>query len=449
MKNLFFISIIVFISFLGFKANAQQTPLFGVTSQLLNVTNPAMTRSSSPINVSLVGRKYWTKINGSPEAFIGTFSLSPSNYKSAIGGVFWSEKAPLISKQVIGVNYAYSLKNMDEDNNLRFGTGIDFISVSSNNSSILTEDYADPFYTSLIGNVKSAVDFKAGLVWNNEVLEIGLAMQQIIKSKNTIAEGNSGKLVFNNPNITSGHIKYTMQLDEDVVITPLIYWQAQKSIPLRVDINLLAEKTGKLWGGLWLRPKSSMGLIAGIWALPDVKIGYMYEKAFLKNTTNAGGSHELLITYTPNFSQKEKPSPDTDESSDKTKPEPKIIRVRDTIVIVKETRIIEKPAKTAPSYTKKDESEEKTPTKTPTQTTSSSSTSKFYVVSGLFSLENNAKLYASKLKLEGYKTSILKNPDANQYYVSVGTFSSLDDAHKYIDSNLSDKFKFWVKEIGN
>jgi type IX secretion system PorP/SprF family membrane protein len=445
MKNFKLIISVIFIYVFDSTAVAQQTPLFGMTSQILNVTNPAMTRTINPLNVSLLGRKYWTKMEGSPEAFLGTFSLSPNAYKSALGGVFWSEKAPLFSKQVIGVNYAYSLKNMDEGSNLRFGTGLDFISISSNNGSIYTDDYNDPFYTSLIGNVKSAIDFKAGLAWNNEVLEIGIAMQQLLKSKNNVADGNSGKLAFNNPTITSGHIKYTLQLDEDLLITPLVYWQAQKSIPLRVDINLLAEKTGKLWGGLWLRPKSSMGLLAGIWVLPDVKMGYMYEKAFLNSTTNVGGSHELLISYSPKFNHNEKAVPET-EVSDNNKPEPKIIRVRDTIVIVKETRIVEKPAKTTPSYTPKEESRETEPIQSETPKTSSNG-SEFYVVSGLFSLENNAKLYANKLKAAGYKAAVMKNPDANQFYVSVGKFNSLVEAHQYIDSNLNDNFKFWVKEI--
>ena len=77
------ISLLTLISGLTLTSNAQQTPLFGFTSQLLNVSNPSMTRSSSPVNLTMAGRKYWTGIQGSPEAFIGSFSMSPSQYKSA------------------------------------------------------------------------------------------------------------------------------------------------------------------------------------------------------------------------------------------------------------------------------------------------------------------------------------------------------------------------------
>lgn len=442
------ISITIFISSLSLISFGQQTPLFGFNSQMLNISNPSLSRSVSPLNVTLAGRKYWTGIQNSPEAFLGSFSLSPSQYKSAFGGFFWAEKAPMISKQVVGLNYAYSIKNMDEDNNLRFGAGLDFISISSNTSSILTNDYNDPYYTALFNNTRSAVDFRAGATWNNEKLEIGLAMQQLIKSKNTLGESVNGKLVYNNSMITNGHIKYSLQPSEDFKITPLVFWQIQKSIPMRVDINLLAEKTGKLWGGLWLRPKSAYGIMAGLWALPDVKIGYMYEKTFLRKISKAGNSHELLISYTPSFASKAKTDDKDLDKTYKEKPEPEVVRIRDTIVIVKETRVIETPKKTepTPAYTPKDEPKE-TIKPAPKPATPTVAAGKFYVVTGLFSLEANAKNYSKKLQAEGYKTSLVKNPTANQYYVSVGNFNSLDEAHQYITANPSPNFKFWVKEI--
>ncbi len=425
------ISLLVLISGLTLTSNAQQTPLFGFTSQLLNVSNPSMTRSVSPVNVTMAGRKYWTGIQGSPEAFIGTFSMSPSQYKSAFGGFFWSEKSPLLSKQIVGLNYAYSIKNMDANNNLRFGAGLDFISISSNTSSILTSDYNDPFYTALLNNTRSSVDFRAGATYSNSNLEIGVAMQQLIKSKNTLGESVNGNLVFNNPLITNGHVKYTIAPSENVKITPLVFWQVQKAIPVRVDINLLAEKTGKLWGGAWLRPKSGYGVMAGIWVLPDVKVGYMYEKAFFKKLNTLGNSHELIISYSP--AKKEKESIDKEKYENK---KPEIARTIDTIVIVKETRIIE--TVKAPSK----------PTAPVTKPAASKTlNSHFYIITGLYSLESNAKILIKKLEVDGYKGSIVKKQDTNQFYVSVGLFNTSDEAHKYMTSHPNSKYTFWVKEI--
>lgn len=99
MKTKYIVSFII-LSGLALVTKAQQAPLFGFSSQLLNVSNPSMSRSVSPLNVTLAGRKYWTGIQGSPEAFIGSFSISPELYKSAFGVSFWAEKAPFIGKQV-------------------------------------------------------------------------------------------------------------------------------------------------------------------------------------------------------------------------------------------------------------------------------------------------------------------------------------------------------------
>jgi type IX secretion system PorP/SprF family membrane protein len=432
------ISILAVVCSLSHSAIAQQTPLFGFNSYLLNVSNPSMTRTVSPVNVTLAGRKYWTGIQGSPEAFIGSFSMSPSQYKSAFGGFFWAEKAPMMNKQVMGLNYAYAIKNMDESNNLRFGAGLDFISVSSNTSSILTPDYNDPFYTALLNNTRSSVDFRTGVTWNNELLEIGVAMQQLIQSKNTVGETINGKLVFNNPLITNGHVKYTIAPSEDVKITPLVFWQVQNAIPVRVDINVLAEKTGKLWGGAWLRPKSGYGVMGGLWVLPDVKVGYMYEKSFFKGLTKLGNSHELMVSYSP--AKKDKEEIDTDKyeaPKPAEKPMPKIIRVRDTIVIVKETRVIE---------TVKEPSKSSTP---PTKPTSpkATTTGYFYIITGLYSLESNAKLLVKKLEADGYKASLIKKPDTEQFYVSVGSFKTSEEAQQYKSSHPNPKYTFWVKEI--
>jgi type IX secretion system PorP/SprF family membrane protein len=436
--KLIHILILALISSFSVSAFAQQTPLFGFNSYLLNVSNPSLTKTVSPVNVTLAGRKYWTGIQGSPEAFIGSFSMSPSQYKSAFGGFFWAEKAPMISKQVVGLNYAYAIKNIDESNNLRFGVGLDFVSVSSNTSSILTSDYNDPFYTALLNNTRSSVDFRTGATWVNELLEIGVSMQQLIQSKNTVGETINGKLVFSNPLITNGHVKYTLALSEDFIITPLVFWQVQKAIPIRVDINVLAEKTGKLWGGAWLRPKSGYGVMGGLWVLPDVKVGYMYEKYFFNGLTKLGNSHELMLSYSPIRKDKEEIDKDKYEAPKPVeKPEPEIIRVIDTIVIVKETRVIEtikEPAAPSTSYTK------------PT-TPKTTSTGNYYIITGLYSLESNAKLMVKKLEADGFKASVIKKSDTEQFYVSVGSFKTSEEAHQYKSSHPNPKYTYWIKEI--
>ncbi len=439
-----YITLIILLSGFSFSAFAQQAPLFGFTSQMLNISNPSMARSVSPLNITMAGRKYWTGIQGSPEAFMGSFAISPEAIKSAVGGFFWAEKAPFISKQVMGLSYAYGLKNMDENNNLRFGMGLDFISVNANPSSILTEDYEDPFYTSMFGANKTSVNFRAGLSFNTDVLEIGAAVQQLIKSKNTLGETIKGELDYTNNAIANGHVKYTIQPDEDVLITPFVFWQAQKNIPLRVDINLLAEKTGLVWGGLWIRPKAAMGLMAGLWVLPDVKIGYMYEKTFLRKLSKLGNSHEIIFTYTPTFKSKEKDVEPVPVRDRWTEPQPKVIRVRDTIVIVKETRVIETARKTTPTTPTYDEPKE---TVTPAKPAASSGTGRFYIVTGLFSLESNAKNFAKKLQADGYKTILVKNPGTTQLYVSVGRFKSKEEARVYINNNPNSKYTFWIKEM--
>jgi len=411
--------------------SAQQSPLFGFTSQILSVTNPSLTKSASPVNITLAGRKYWTGIPDGPEAFLGSFSLSSSTIKSAVGGYIWRENAPLISKQMMGLNYAYAVKNMDEGNNFRMGLGLDFISVNSNNSSVLVDDYNDPFYNALYNNNQNSVDFRVGFALNLQAFELGAALQQVMKSKNTIGSTPNGSLSFDNAFVANGHVKYNIKAGEHILITPLVFMQYQENVPMRVDINVLAERTGIVWGGAWIRPNAAAGVMAGLWILPEVKLGYMYEKTFFKGISSKGNSHELMISYSPSLKKKEvEPKPEI-----KTVEQPTVIHRVDTIVIVKETRITEE-------VTKAPEKEVKV---TPEP---SNSEMKFYVITGLFSLKENADKVAKKLQADGYKSKLVLSKPKNQYYVTVGgKFNTKDEAHAYIKKNPNPNYTFWVKEM--
>ncbi|NUM31543.1 MAG: PorP/SprF family type IX secretion system membrane protein [Bacteroidetes bacterium] len=453
MRNLVKI-ILIFSVFFSNKAFSQQNPLFGFTPFFLNVSNPSVSKTVNPLNITLAGRKYWTGINGSPEAMIGSFTLSPESHKSAFGGFFWQEKAPFIKKSTLGLNYAYSLKDAGEENNLRLGLGLDFSSISTNTSEVLPNDYNDPFYTSLFGNYKSTVDLRTGLSFVNSKVDIGIALQNILNSKNNMGEALSGSMEFKNRFSVNGYLKYYISNTEDFKIAPLIYWQAQKSMPFRIDINLLAEKTGKLWGGLMLRPGSSFSVSAGVWALQDVKVGYLYEKAFLKSMSSKGNSHEILITYTPNLKSK-KNEETKPEIKEKTEPKmPKVVRVRDTLVVIKEVRIKEKeepkkeieerePHKTEPDFTKPNDTKKTAPKPTEKIETDK----RFYAVAGAFSMETNANNYVAKLNKLGYEAFVVKDNVKNQFNVAIGKFSTREEARSYIAEHGNSEFIFWVKEI--
>jgi len=448
MKKISQILLISTFCSLSFSVTAQQSPTFGFTPYLLSVSNPAMTKSITPVNISLAGRKYWVGVPNSPEAFIGTFSLSQAEYKSAVGGYFWRENAPMISKQTIGVNYAYAVKNMDAGNNLRLGMGMDFISVSMNNSSILTYDYNDPFYTALVNNNKSSVDLRLGAVLNLSNFEVGLAMQQVLKSKNAIGEIVNQDLSFENSFVTNGHLKYNIKYGENTVFSPMVFWQTQKSVPTRVDINLLAEKTGKVWGGVWIRPKAAAGVMAGLWIAPEVKLGYLYERAFFKGITRVGNSHELMISYSPNFTGKKSSLPETEKAELVVAPAPQVIRVIDTLVIVKEIRITETAPERDPVVTpKREEPVREKPAVREKEPVEVVTTGNFYVITGLFGVIENATNLGKKLRADGYIPMLVKNKPKEQWYVAVGKFNSEEEAKQFIATHPNPNYTFWVKEI--
>lgn len=444
---IFVIAILIFEG----KLFSQQSPLFGFTPYFLNISNPSTSKTINPINVTLAGRKYWTGISGSPEAALGSFTLSPESNKSALGGYFWQEKAPLFKKSTFGFNYAYSIKETGEENNLRFGLGLDFSSISSNTSDILPSDYLDPFYNSLFGNYKSSVDLRTGISFINSKVDFGLGFQNLINSKNNVGESLSGSMDFKNRFSVNGYFKYIITQSDKFKITPLVYWQAQKAVPFRIDLNVLAENTGKLWGGLMLRPKSSFALMAGIWALQDVKIGYLYEKTFLKSMSSKGNSHEIMITYTPDFKSKKTEDVKSEKQEKVEIKTPKVIRVRDTLVIIKEVRIKEK-EDSEKKITKKEEPKTETEIIKPKETIKEAEKSpkenqNFYVVAGAFSMENNANNFASKLKDKGYNAFVIKDKTKNQFNVAIGKYSTREEARSFITSDGNTEFIFWVKEI--
>lgn len=96
---------------------------------------------------------------------------------------------------------------------------------------------------------------------------------------------------------------------------------------------------------------------------------------------------------------------------------------------------------------------EKTPVKvkeekTVNETPSGEKLKRFYIISGVFSVEENANIHVDNLKKEGYNNALVIGKVNGLYNVSFGSYNSREDAEKDL-SEIKEKFQSsaWILYI--
>jgi type IX secretion system PorP/SprF family membrane protein len=290
--------------FISFSALAQQKVQF--TQYMFNglVINPAYAGADEALSLTLIQRKQWSNVEGSPS----TQSLSGHTlFKKkhiGLGMTLINDKIGIHKNLSALTSYAYHLK-VGQESYLSMGVQAGLHSRKSNYASLVGIANADPkLYDAAVSY--TAFDFGMGLYFRSQRLHVGISAPEMLPERFSLNDTVTVKLSNVNFFIFS---KYKITLSEAFDLEPSLLIKHLNGVPLSYDLNLNAIYRKVLSVGFSYRKKESIDFMLKGQITAQLQFGYAYDYPVGTISRLSNGSHELMVNYVFRYVQDKITSP--------------------------------------------------------------------------------------------------------------------------------------------
>ena len=297
MKNCLLI-LLLSCCFLGF---AQQDPQYSQYMFNHVVINPAYAGSKNALSTTLLVRKQWVGVSGSPQTNSMSIHGPVKSKHIGLGGHIIAEQIGPKRWGAAYADFAYRIKI--GSGHLAFGASAGCISYRYDFAKI---SYADPSEVSInsdeLNRNRTRFDANAGVYYYTNAMFVGYSVTHL-------NEPNLYDIVFSSNNASASALVFNLKrhhfltigrgflLSDNLVFSPSLI---VKSTGLKngnsVDLNLNFLIKQKLWLGTSVRSSKTLVLLAQYSISNYFKAGYAFDMGFNKFSRN-GGSHEIMLNY--------------------------------------------------------------------------------------------------------------------------------------------------------
>lgn len=275
-------------------ATAQQIPLYSNYFFTPYIYNPAMSGSSGVTEATILHRRQWTGIQGSPETSALAINGSLNEEKVGWSIYGFSDKTDILSRLGIYGNYAYHVK-LSDDISLSGGIGAGYLNQNIDQSAVRARDLGDVF--SVVAPNRGAFDINIGLKLAVQDFTLGFAAPQLL-SQNVTYATNPSDINYN----LIRHYVATAQYDfkfagDKQVLSPIIMVRTAESVPAQIDAGLLYNMKEYGFLGAMFRSNYGITINAGVNLSETLTLGYAYDVSTNTYGSNFGTSHEFMLTY--------------------------------------------------------------------------------------------------------------------------------------------------------
>ncbi len=294
MKTMKKLAFLIGIGLMATAMKAQQIPLYSNYFFTPYIYNPALSGSSGVTEATILHRKQWSGIQGSPET--SAIGVNGSFNDSKVGWSIYgfSDKTDILSRLGAYGNYAYMVR-LSDDISLSGGIGAGYINQSIDQSAIRAQDLGD-IYTVVAPN-RGSFDINLGLSLKVRDFTLGFAAPQLL-SQNVIYARNPSDINYN----LIRHYVATAQYDfkfagDKQILSPIVMVRSAEGVPIQVDAGLLYQMTEYGYVGAMYRSDYGVTANVGVNLTEQLTLGYAYD--FSTNTYGStfGTSHEFMLTY--------------------------------------------------------------------------------------------------------------------------------------------------------
>ncbi|MDP2386937.1 MAG: type IX secretion system membrane protein PorP/SprF [Bacteroidota bacterium] len=296
MKNIIIILLLAIPVFV----KAQQDPQYSQYMFNHVVINPAYAGSKNMLNATLLVRKQWVGVDGSPQTNSASVHGPIKSKKIGLGAHIIAEQ---IGPKKWGAAYGdFSYRIKLGNAHLSFGASAGMISYQYDFNKI---NYADASEITVnvneLNKNRTRFDANVGVYYYSNAMFAGYSMTHLNEPNlyDIVASSNASAsaLVFN----LKRHHFFTLgrgfQLSEKLIFSPsLIVKSTGMKSGNTVDLNLNFLLNQKLWLGTSLRSSKTVVVLAQYSISNYFKAGYAFDFGFNRFSRN-GGSHEVMLNY--------------------------------------------------------------------------------------------------------------------------------------------------------
>ncbi len=486
-------TILIFVLSLSFSATAQQIPLYSNYFFTPYVYNPAASGIKGYTEATLIHRRQWTGVQGSPETSALAVNGSLNEEKVGWSVYGFSDKTDIINRLGIYGNYAYHI-NLSENAVLSLGLGAGYLNNNIDVANIRAQDQGDIFI--ITDGTRGTFDLNAGLNFRIADFQLGAAAPQLIGQPIEYAETPDRSVNYTLLRHYVVNAQYDFKFNGDKrVLSPMVMVRAAKNVPIQVDAGLMFNMKEYGYIGAMYRSEYAVTANLGINLTQQLTVGYAYDFSLNEYGSQLGTSHEFMLTYRFGDNrrnerleneikrmkqQQRRQSEETEELVDEKLEEFKDEYRKQMEAEMEEavkkaaeqaaasnpnpgTQVVIDPTTGQPVVNPNQQQGGINPQQggvDPQTGTTGESTGTlpqnvtpgsrgYYLVAGVFSNKTNADRLRRKLEGDGVQAAVFQDPGNFYYYVYLMKFDTYEGADRAKSTNINGRYAgdLWIKII--
>jgi len=282
------------LGFMAINAQAQQIPLYSNYFFTPYIYNPALSGASGVTEATILHRRQWTGIQGSPET--SALGVNGSLNDGAVGWSVYgfSDKTDILNRVGVYGNYAYHVK-LTDDISISGGLGAGYLNQSLDQSGTRARDNGDIF--TVIAPNRGTFDINLGLSLMVQDFTLGFAAPQIL-SQNVVYATNPDSINYNLIRHYVASVQYDFKFAGDKqILSPIAMVRAAEGVPFQIDAGLLYNMVEYGYVGAMFRSNYGVTANIGLNLSENLTLGYAYDFSTNTYASNFGTSHEFMLTY--------------------------------------------------------------------------------------------------------------------------------------------------------
>lgn len=276
---------------------AQQDAMYSQYMFNTLAINPAYAGSRNVLSATALLRKQWVGIDGAPQTVTFSMDAPVSSKNIGLGLQIVNDKIGITNSTGVFGSYSYKIHTNNGTLALGLQAGADnyradYASSSLNDPS-LPPPPSDPAFKQNIDKV--FLNFGAGVYYSTDKWYVGLSSPQLLNNEQL---ANSQLHLF----LAAG---YVFPLGDDFKLKPSVLFKGVKGAPLEADINATLWIQDVVALGLQYRTGADYAAMVEIQMLPQLRLGYSYDRSSTNLSNFNSGSHEIMLRFEFGF-QKDK-----------------------------------------------------------------------------------------------------------------------------------------------
>jgi type IX secretion system PorP/SprF family membrane protein len=274
---------------------AQQDPMISQYMFSGHFLNPAYAGSHPYSNITLLGRKQWVGIDGSPFTSYLSFDMPLANQHIGIGALVSNDQIGVTKRTQVSGTFAYHL-HLSERARLAAGLSLGAQFYSAKLSKLTVWDEDDVVFNSDIAG-KTLPVAGAGLYFYTTRFYAGLSIPNVINYKPGTFLYVGGLDAPRLERHYFGTVGYAIPAGKNLDIKPSILVKYVPKAPVEFDFNLnfLLYKT--LWLGGGYRQNDGLVAMVEYQATKNLRVGYSYDYALTHLMHYNSGTHEIMLAW--------------------------------------------------------------------------------------------------------------------------------------------------------